>query len=84
MTPYHNDTQYSGIEHNNELNMALSIMVECCYAECHLCKVSIMLSVENKPIMQSVIMLSFIILSVAVLEIIILLKWLFFFNGTKN
>jgi hypothetical protein len=59
-------------------------MVECCYAECHLCKVSIILSVENKPIMLSVVMLTFIMLNVAALEIIILLKWLVFFNGTKN
>ncbi len=45
---------------------------------------SIMLDVENKPIMLSVVMLTFIMLSVAALEIIILLKWLFFSNGTKN
>ncbi len=40
----HNDTQHSDIKHydtehndiqqNNKLNMTLSIMVECCYAEC--------------------------------------------------
>ncbi len=35
-----------------------------CYAECHLCSVSIMLSVTNKPIMLSVIMLNVVILSV--------------------
>ncbi len=39
-------------------------MVECRYAECHLCKVSIILSVANKPIMPSVVMLSVVMLSV--------------------
>ncbi len=39
-------------------------MVECCYAEIHLIKVSIMLSVENKPIMLSVVMLNIAMLTV--------------------
>jgi hypothetical protein len=42
--------------------MALS--AECCYAECHLCKVSFMASATNKPIMLSVIMLNVVMLSV--------------------
>jgi hypothetical protein len=44
--------------------LTLSIMVEICYAECHLCQVSIILSVAKKLYMLSVIMLSFIMLSV--------------------
>jgi hypothetical protein len=48
--------------------MTLSITVKlCCYAECHLRKVSIMLSV----IILSVVMLSVIILSVVMLSVII-------------
>jgi hypothetical protein len=35
-----------------------------CYAECHLCLVTFMLSVANKPIMRSVIMLNVFTLSV--------------------
>jgi hypothetical protein len=38
--------------------MTLSIMVECCYAECHLCFVLIVLTVANKHIVLNVIMLS--------------------------
>jgi hypothetical protein len=38
--------------------MTLSIMEQSYYAECHLSLVSIVLSVANKPIMLSVIMLS--------------------------
>jgi hypothetical protein len=37
------------------------------YAECHLCRVSFMLSDTNKPIMLSVVMLSGIMLSVLML-----------------
>jgi hypothetical protein len=46
--------------------MALSIMtimVEYCYAECYLCKVSNMLSAANKPTMLSFLMLSVVMLS---------------------
>ncbi len=41
-------------------------MVERSYAECHLCLVSIMLVVTNKPIMLNVVMLSVIMLSIVV------------------
>ncbi len=47
-------------------------MVECCYAGCHLCLVSIVLSVANKPIMLSVIILGVIMLSVIMLSVFML------------
>jgi hypothetical protein len=43
------------------------------YAECHLCQVSFMLCVANKPIIESVIMLSVIMLSVIMLSVIMLI-----------
>jgi hypothetical protein len=57
--------------------MTFSIMAECCYAECHLCQVSCMLIVVNKPfilsvIMPSVIMPSVIMPSAVMLSVIIL------------
>ncbi len=39
------------------------------YAECHLCSLSIMLSVANKPIMLSVIMLDVVVLSAVMLSV---------------
>ncbi len=45
-------------------------MVGYCYAECHLCYVSIMLSVTNKPIMLSVILLPVVMLSVIMLNVV--------------
>jgi len=42
----------------------------CCYAECHLCQVSLMLSFGNKSIMLTVVVLSFIMLCVAMLNAI--------------
>ncbi len=47
-------------------------MLLCCDAECHLCSVSIMLSVAYKPIMLSVIMLNVVMLSVVMLSVIML------------
>jgi hypothetical protein len=47
-------------------------MVECCYADCHLCRVSCLLSVVNYPFMLSVIMLNVILLSVIMLNVILL------------
>ncbi len=61
------DIQLNDTQHNNKWKATLSIMalnVECCYAEGHLCSVSFMASVANKPIKLSVIMLSDIMLSV--------------------
>ena len=57
--------------------MTLRITVEYCYDECHLCKVSIMLIVTNKPFMlsvtmQNVVMLSVLMLSVLMLSVIML------------
>jgi hypothetical protein len=49
----HNDTQHNDTQHN----------VVYCYAECHLCSLSIMLCVANKPIGLSVIMLYIVMLS---------------------
>jgi hypothetical protein len=63
----HNDTQ-----HNSKLNKTLSITPLCRYSECHLCKVFIMLSVANKPIMPSVIMLNVDKLSVVMLSVVML------------
>ncbi len=33
----HDDTQNNDIQHHNKSNTTLSIMVECCYDESHLC-----------------------------------------------
>ncbi len=41
----------------------MALNTYCCYAECYLCLVSIMLSVTNKPIMLSVVKLSVIMLN---------------------
>jgi hypothetical protein len=73
----HSDIQHNDIKHNNKLglplrSMTLSIMIECCYAECHLCCVSIMLSVADKPIMLSVIMLKEIMMSVIMLNAVMM------------
>jgi hypothetical protein len=62
----HNDIQHNVTQHNNKLNtilgittlgMMLSVVMlsECYYPECHLCEVSIMLRVANKPIKLSVV-----------------------------
>ncbi len=45
-------------------------MLSVIYAECHLCLVSFMLSVTNKPFMLSVIMLNAIMLSVVMLNVV--------------
>jgi hypothetical protein len=45
----HNDIQQNDDQHNNKLNITFSIMVECCFAGCHLCLLS-MLTDTNKPI----------------------------------
>jgi hypothetical protein len=39
----HNDTQHNAIQHNNRWPATLSIMAEHCYADCHLCWVSLIL-----------------------------------------
>jgi hypothetical protein len=55
--------------------MTLSILTlnaECHYDECHLCRVSFMLSAANKPVMLSVVMLSIVMLSIIMLSIVML------------
>jgi hypothetical protein len=63
----YNDIQRNGIMHNNKLNVklsivTLSIMAEHCYVECHLCWLSLILSVTHEPFMLSVVMLNVVIL----------------------
>jgi hypothetical protein len=41
-----------------------------CYADCHFCSLSIMLSIANKLIMLSVIMLNVVMLSVITLSVV--------------
>jgi hypothetical protein len=60
-----NDTQHNNLIRDTQHNDTQHNVVDC-YSECHLCSVSIMLSVQNKPIMLSVILLSVIMLSVVV------------------
>ncbi len=68
------------IDPNNKWNATLSIMMlsimalntESYNAECHLCWVSFMLSVANKPIKLSVIMLSVIMLNVIMMSVVML------------
>jgi len=50
--------------------MTLSTMAERCYAECHLCLLSLMLSVTYKPIMLSVVMLNVVMMTVIVLSVV--------------
>jgi len=47
-------------------------MVDCCYADCHFCQVSIMLCVASKPIMPSVVILNAIMLNVNMLSVMAL------------
>jgi hypothetical protein len=59
----HNDTQHNDMQHNSKqyviLNkMTLSIMAEHCYAECHLCCISLKLSATYNHFMLSVIVLN--------------------------
>ncbi len=44
------------------------------YDDCHLCKVSIILSVANEPIMLNVIMLNVIILGIVMLSVVAQIK----------
>jgi hypothetical protein len=44
-------------------------MAECCCAECHLCRLSLMLSVASKPLMLRVTMLNVILLTVIMLSV---------------
>ncbi len=50
--------------------MTLSIKAEDCYAECHLCLVSLMLSVTYKPFVVSAVMLDVIMVSVVLLNVV--------------
>jgi hypothetical protein len=52
--------------------VTLTIMAEHCNAECHLCCVSLMLSVTYMPFVLSLVMLNVIILSLVMLNVIIL------------
>ncbi len=47
-------------------------MLSVIYAVCHLCCLSLMLSVTNKPLILSVIMLNGVILSVIMLNVVML------------
>ncbi len=59
------DTQHNEIQHNDTQHSDTKcIVLNVTYAECHLCQMPFMLSVTNKPIMLSVIMLNAIILNV--------------------
>ncbi len=49
-----------------------SIIVEDCYAECHLYSASILVSVTYKPFKLSVVMLSVVMLSVVMLSVVML------------
>jgi hypothetical protein len=74
---HHNDSQHIDIQHNNKLNTALSIrtlniMVKGFNSDCHLCFVSIILSITNKPNAFIVIMLNVIILNVNMLNVVML------------
>jgi hypothetical protein len=42
------------------------------YAKCHLCQMSIMLVVSNKPIILNVVTLNVVMLSVAMLKVVLL------------
>jgi hypothetical protein len=42
----------------------ISVMTECCYAQCHFCLVPFALSVANKPFMLSVFLPNAFLLSV--------------------
>jgi hypothetical protein len=50
----------------------MAVDAECCYADCYLCCVAFMLSVESKLYTLSVIMLSVIMLSVVMLSVIMM------------
>jgi hypothetical protein len=50
--------------------MTLSTMAERCYAECHLCLLSFMLSVTYKLIMLIVVMLNVVMMTVIVLSVV--------------
>ncbi len=51
---------------------ACAVMLSVNYAQCHLCSMSFMLSVVNKPSMVSVIMLNVVMLNVVMLSVIML------------
>ncbi len=53
----YNDTLHNDIHQNNNKNETLSTIVDSCYAECYLCRVSLMLSVANKAFMLSLVLL---------------------------
>jgi hypothetical protein len=48
----------------------MTIDTECCYAECHLCGWSFMLSVANKYKILSITMLNIVMLSVIILSVV--------------
>jgi hypothetical protein len=53
----HDDNRLNDIQ-NNDIQPTISIITECCYAECLLCRVLFMLTVENKLCMQSVMVIA--------------------------
>ncbi len=47
-------------------------MLSAIYAECHLCCMSFMLSITNKPFVLSVVMLDVVMLNVVMLNVVML------------
>jgi hypothetical protein len=62
LTYWRHDTRHNDIQHNDTLSI-MEFGTEYCYAECHLCCMSFMLSVTNKPFMLNVVMPSVIMLN---------------------
>jgi hypothetical protein len=65
------DTQHNDIQHNDtqhDETQHIGRVLKYCYAECHLCSVSLMLRVTNKPFMLSVIMLNVVLLSAVTMK----------------
>ncbi len=56
--------------------MVLSIMAKCCYVECQLCRVSVMLRVTYKPFILTDVMLNVVMLNVVVLNVVELFSFL--------
>jgi len=71
----HNDIQHNDFQHNIKNNTSLIIIAlnpECCYAKFYSCRVAFMLSVTNKAIRLSFIMLNVFMLSDLMLNVVML------------
>jgi hypothetical protein len=51
-------------KHNYKLIVTLSIVADCCFPECRVCRVSFMLSVTKQAFKQSFIILNVVMLNV--------------------